>query len=100
VVSAGSQCAKRAPGVVARTINGETLLVPVRDGVADCDSVFILNATGARVWELLDGSQDADALATAIEQEFDVASMVAARADVDVFLAALEKRSLITWERG
>jgi hypothetical protein len=84
--------------VAARTIAGETLLVPLRRGLADCDRIFILNEVGAFLWQALDGRDDRDALVRRIEGEFDTAPGADLGRDVDAFLAALDERGLITWE--
>lgn len=42
--------------LVAREIEGEFILVPLSTGSgASEDDLFVLNATGAEIWKLLDG---------------------------------------------
>ncbi len=53
-----------------------------------------LNATGARVWELIDERRDARAIAAQVASEFEV-SQEAALADVLRFLGALSERALV-----
>ena len=43
------------PNMVFRDIEGEMILVPIRRRTADLESIYTLNETGARIWELLDG---------------------------------------------
>src|SRR6516164_391051 len=45
----------RASGVVARTIAGETILVPVRRRAQEM-GLFTLNGVGTFVWQALDGT--------------------------------------------
>jgi len=95
--SAGTQFPLGCPDVVARTVAGETLLVPVRGGVAECDHVFILNATGSFLWPLLDGTRGVNVLAGEVAEAFAGVEPTAARTDVESFLAALEARQLVRW---
>lgn len=58
--------------IVARTIDDETILVPIRHDVGDLESIFTLNEVGARIWELVDGVRSAEEIANAISLEFEV----------------------------
>lgn len=91
--------AKAVDEVVTRTIAGETLLVPIEQGIANCDRIFILNETGAFLWGLLDGRAARGQLIRALEAEFDARPPHGFGQDVDAFLSALDERGLITWER-
>ena len=46
------------PNIVDRNIAGEVILVPIRNNVGDLESIYTLNETAARIWELLDGVRD------------------------------------------
>lgn len=70
----------RTPGVIARRIAGETILVPVNQRAEDM-ALFTLNEVGTFVWERLDGSHSLGAIAAAITDHFEVE---AARASSDV----------------
>ena len=63
---------RRNDNFVFRRIEGETILVPIRDNVGDLDCIYSLNAVGALVWEHLDGSHDLDAIKNRIAAEYDV----------------------------
>ena len=67
------QIYRRNDNFVFRQIEGETVLVPIRDNVGDLDCIYSLNPVGALVWENLDGSQDLDAIKNRIAAEYDVA---------------------------
>lgn len=84
--------------MVARTVAGETLLVPVRGNVAQCDHIFILNQTGGYLWSLLDGAHTVEDLVQRVEEAFEDAPPDAARRDVASFLEAMSERGLIEWE--
>ena len=55
-----------------RRIEGETILVPIRDNVGDLDCIYSLNPVVVLVWEHLDGSHDLDAKKNRIAAEYDV----------------------------
>ena len=63
---------KHDPNIVSRTIAGEVILVPIRSNVAEMNSVFTLNETAARFWELTDGTRSLTQVHQLILAEFDV----------------------------
>lgn len=75
--------------VLSRELDGEAVLLDLRSG-----RYFGLNGTGARVWALLKDGLERKQIADAITEEFEV-DLTTARADVDVFIAALTERGLI-----
>lgn len=56
--------------------------------------VHVLNATGARIWELLQAEQTLDELCATLEDEFDAAPG-ALRAQVTAFVSDLGGKDLI-----
>lgn len=85
---------RRKAEVVLRHVAGEHMLVPAVTREVDLDSLFLLNATGVFVWELLDGKTWTADLAVAVAGKFGIAPAQAA-ADVAVFLASLRERNLV-----
>ena len=79
---------------VTRRIAGETIIVPVRDDVADLDSIYTLNETGTFVWDLLDGHRTVAQLIDAVVAEFEVPREVAA-ADVARLIVSLRDEGLL-----
>jgi len=79
---------------VTRHIAGETLIVPVTGNVMDLESIYVLNAVGSRIWDLLEEPTTADRIGVAVSEEFEVPP-AQATADVMEFLEALESRGLI-----
>ena len=59
---------RRHPDAVYKLVDGEALIV-VPGSTAEH---LVLNETGARVWELLDGENDLGGIRSALTQEFDV----------------------------
>jgi hypothetical protein len=63
---------KKSDAIVFRKIGDECILVPVRQGVGDLESIYTLNETAARIWELLDGTAKGVEIRDKIIGEFDV----------------------------
>jgi hypothetical protein len=83
------------PGVVARNIGGEVVLVPTRADVASFDRIFLVSRVGAFLWPLLDGTRDRDELCRLVRERYEVPAGVDVGKDVDAFLAELGSRGLI-----
>jgi len=45
----------KSESVVSRKIADEFILVPIKQNTGDLDSIYTLNETAARIWELIDG---------------------------------------------
>ena len=84
----------RAPGVVARTIAGETILVPVRRRAQEM-GLFTLNVVGTFVWKAIDGKRSLREIADAVVEAFEV-DPARALADVAAFAADLERSGCAT----
>ena len=74
--------------VAARKIVDELLLVPLRDSVAETESLYSLNEVGARIYDLVDGKRAVRDIIAAIVDEFEV-SADQAQDDVTQFLEQL-----------
>ena len=57
--------------MVARQIAGETILVPVRQKAEDLESLYTLNETAARIWELIDGTCTLEEIRDQVVVEYD-----------------------------
>lgn len=80
----------RSPRVIAREVDGEILLVPLRDRIVDLDDVlFVLpDPVAGRVWALLEEVRTLDELTAAVTEEFEV-DAATAQADLLEFLEHL-----------
>jgi len=74
--------------IASRKIVDEVILVPLRDKVAEMESLYSLNEVGARVYELLDGKRAVRDIVAAIVEEFEVDSRQA-ESDVTQFVEQL-----------
>lgn len=57
---------------VIRRINNECLLIPLTADIADMDSLYRLNDTGAFIWEAIDGERSICDITVMMAEEFDV----------------------------
>ncbi len=62
----------KSDSVVFRKIGEECILVPIRHNVADLDSIYNLNETAGRIWELINGENTVRDIKNRILEEFDV----------------------------
>lgn len=79
---------------VTRCITGETIIVPVRAGVGDLDSIYTVNEVGTRIWELIDGRTPVSRIVEAITNEYEITPEEAEK-DIVEFLGSLEAAGLI-----
>lgn len=79
---------------VTRSIAGETIIVPIRSGVGDLNSIYTLNEVGTSIWQLIDGERSVDELIERISSEYEVSKEEASK-DVFEFLTTLETEGLI-----
>jgi hypothetical protein len=63
---------KKSDAVVSRKIGDEFILVPIRQDVGDLESIYTLNETAARIWELTDGKTQVSQIKEKIVEEFEV----------------------------
>jgi Coenzyme PQQ synthesis protein D (PqqD) len=62
----------KSDSIVFRKIGDELILVPIRQNVGDLDSIYTLNETAARIWELIDGERCLHDIKSMMVEEFDV----------------------------
>jgi len=68
--------------VVTTKTGNEYVLVPIANNIADMDSVYTLNETGAFIWENIDGKKSVEEIISEMMMEYDVDIE---RASKDVF---------------
>jgi hypothetical protein len=79
---------------VSRDVAGETILLPVRSGVASLESIYTLNDVARTIWELIDGERTSQAIAEELARRFEVTTEEA-QADVSEFLNDLAGAGLV-----
>jgi methyltransferase-like protein len=80
--------------IVTRKTGNEYVLVPITNNIADMNSVYTLNETGAYIWELIDGQKNVEEIITALTEEYDIDKQNA-EADVFTFIDNMSKYLII-----
>jgi methyltransferase-like protein len=83
-----------SPDIVTRKTGNEYVLVPVANNIADMNSVYTLNETGAYIWELIDGTRNVEEIINSLVEEYDTDRETAA-ADVFEFAENLKEYLII-----
>jgi hypothetical protein len=84
----------RSSSVVTRKTGSEYVLVPVTNNIADMNSLYTLNETGAFLWELIDGENNIEDMIEALIREYDIDEEIAT-ADVFEFINEMNKYLII-----
>ena len=84
----------RSSTVVSREIAGETLVVPVRGGVGDLDSIFSFNGLGSDLWNLLQAGTSIEEMAGWVEERYEV-TFEQALGDIQAFMDELSRAGLV-----
>ena len=84
----------RSPSVVTRKTGDEYVLVPVANNIADMDSVYTINETGAFIWEQIDGKKTVEEIIAALIVEYDIDNGTASK-DVLNFVDNMNKYLII-----
>lgn len=84
--------------VVSRVIADEAVVVPIRSGAGDLNSIYSFNDAGTKLWSMLEkgleGGQTAAQLALYLQETYGITGE-RARSDIDNFLAELAEEGLI-----
>jgi len=89
-----NQKPSRSPSVVTRKTGDEYIIVPVTGNIADMDSIFILNETGAFIWEQIDGAKSVEEIIGLVVDEFEIDRETATN-DVLDFLNSMKEYLII-----
>lgn len=84
----------RSPEVVARKIQGELIIVPIRRGVGDLNSLYTLNPVGAVLWDFMNEGHTVAEMVKRVCDEFEVTASEA-QADIQSFLDSLMQEKLV-----
>jgi hypothetical protein len=84
----------QSPSVVTRKTGNEYVLVPITNNIADMNSVYTLNETGAFIWEQIDGKRDIEEIINALTAEYDIDKKTA-KDDVFAFVENMSKYLII-----
>lgn len=79
---------------MSRVVAEEAIVVPIRRGAADMDSIFTFNETGTKLWAMIEENQDPSVMAAHLQTEYGL-SAEQAEADTRQFLAELIDAGLV-----
>jgi len=85
---------RSSSSVVSRIVADEALVVPIRGGVGDLDSIYSFNDAGTRLWTLIQSGGSASELARHLEEMYGIDARQAA-SDAESFLRELAEEGLI-----
>ncbi len=89
-----TKCFSKGSDFATHSILGETILAPIREGMGDLNSIYILNEIGSQIWELMDGKNSINRMIEEICKAYDVGPEQAERDTIE-FLNSLEVSGLI-----
>ena len=88
---------QRSRNVVSRVVAEEAIVVPIRRGAADMDSIYTFNEAGTTLWALIEANPSATELARHLQSAYGISAEQAA-ADTEKFLADLSEAGLIEYQ--
>lgn len=85
---------ERSPNVVSRVVVGEAIVVPIRRGAADMDSIYTFNETGSLLWSLIEKGGTTEDLSAQLQAEYGITAEQAAD-DAAKFVEELKEAGLV-----
>ena len=79
--------------VVSRRIDGELIIVPIRCGVGDLNSLYTLNPVGSVLWDFMTEGHTIGEMVQRICDEFEVTTKQE-KQDIEEFLGSLLEEKL------
>lgn len=86
---------QKDPNIVSRKIADEVILVPIRQNVGDLESIYTLNETAARIWELINGKMKVREIKEKLIEEFEVTPEEAEKDLMEHLLQLKEIKAII-----
>ena len=84
----------QSTAIVTRKTGNEYVLVPITNNIADMNSVYTLNETGAFIWEHIDGKRTVEEIITELMNEYEIDKQNA-ESDVFIFISNMSKYLII-----
>ena len=84
----------QSSSIVTRKTGKEYVLVPIANNIADMNSVYTLNETGAFLWEQIDGKKSVKNLIEALIAEYEI-DKESATGDVLSFIEEMNRYLII-----
>lgn len=80
----------RSSSIVTRKTGNEYVLVPLANNIADMNSLYTLNETGAFIWEQIDGKKSLEDIIGAVVNEYNI-DLKTASEDVSSLIDKMSK---------
>jgi hypothetical protein len=85
---------RRSSNVVSRVVADEAIVVPIRRGAADLDSIYTFNESGTKLWSMIETGMDPSQLASYLQSEYGLSAPQAVM-DADAFIKDLAREGLV-----
>ena len=85
---------RRSPNVVSRVVADEAIVVPIRRGAADLDSIYTFNEAGTELWSLIEKGLDRAGLISHLQSQYGLSTEQATQ-DAHSFLKDLSDEGLV-----
>lgn len=85
---------RSSSNVVSRVVAEEALVVPIRGGVGDLDSIYTFNDAGTKLWTMIESGQNVTDLARYLQDSYGI-DETQAKSDAESFLRELAAEGLI-----
>jgi len=85
---------RRSSNVVSRVVADEALVVPIRGGAGDLDSIYTFNDAGTQLWAMIQSGNSAAELARYLKERYGIEEQQA-ESDAASFLRELAEEGLI-----
>jgi hypothetical protein len=89
-----AQRVRRSSNVVSRVVADEAIVVPIRRGAGDLDSIYTFNESGTKLWSLIERGLDPAALASYLQAEYGL-TPAEALSDAEAFVNDLTQEGLV-----
>jgi Coenzyme PQQ synthesis protein D (PqqD) len=85
---------RRSSNVVSRVVADEAIVVPIRRGAADLDSIYTFNESGTKLWSMIEKGLDSSELASYLQAEYGL-TQAEALSDAEAFVKDLTQEGLV-----
>ncbi|MGH9715332.1 MAG: PqqD family protein [Candidatus Acidiferrales bacterium] len=85
---------KKSINVVSRTVADEAIVVPIRRGAADMDSIFTFNEAGTALWNMVEANRSGSEMTEYLQREYGLSAQQAG-GDAQAFIENLAAAGLI-----
>jgi Coenzyme PQQ synthesis protein D (PqqD) len=88
---------RKSGNIVSRVVANEAIVVPIRRGAAELDSIFTFNEAGTALWAMVEANRSSEDMSKFLQREYGL-SADQAMADTETFIENLAAAGLIEAE--